>query len=518
MERVVVLDFGSQYAHLIARRTRENHVYSEILPYYATLDVVKKLKPKALILSGGPSSVYDPDAPKLDPEIIKWCIENDVPVLGICYGHQLLAKIFGGEVSKGAIGEYGTAELEVLVSDPIFSSTPRKQRVWMSHRDIVTKPPRNSTILAKTRGSPIAAFKLNFLPVYGLQFHPEVKHTEHGLKIIDNFLKKIAGCKGDWRLENYLKTVIEDVKRRIGSSKVLVAASGGVDSTVTAKILLEAVGSDKVHLLVIDTGFMREGEIKEVVKSYKKMGFKYVHVIDASKRFLKALKGVKDPEEKRRLFSKTYFKVILEYARKLEEKYGKIGYIGQGTIYPDRVETGATGKATAKIKSHHNVVLADMLGAKLIEPIKDLYKDEVRKIGKMLGIPENIVKRHPFPGPGLLIRIIGEVNEEKLELLRKADKIVEEEFKKSGYYDRVWQAFPVLLSDKAVGVKGDERSYGLIIVLRVVESEDGMTANFSKLPWKLLEKISTRIVGEVEGITRVLYDITNKPPATIEFE
>jgi len=517
-ETVIVFDFGSQYAHLIARRIRELKVYSEIVPFDVSLERVKSLKPVGVVFSGGPDSVYVANAPIPRKEVVDWILGENIPTLGICYGHQLLALILGGRVKRGVKGEYGYTVLEVLRSNELFQKTPKRQVVWMSHRDAVVEPPPASIVLAKTANTPVAAFKLREKPIYCVQFHPEVRHTEYGLKILENFLYSVCKCKGLWSLTNIAQEIVKDLRRTVKDGNVLIAVSGGIDSTTTACLMKEAIGPERVHLVVIDTGLLREGEAEKARELYEKLGFKYVHLVDARKTFLERLKGVTDPEEKRRIISEKYFWVLDEKARELSMKYGPFKYMAQGTIYPDRVESGATGRSTAKIKSHHNVVLAHLSSLKKVEPLKDLYKDEVRRLASSIGIPREVVVKHPFPGPGLAIRVIGEVTEEKLRILRKVDEIVKEEFKKAGLYEQVWQAFPVLLPFKTVGVMGDERTYRYAIAIRVVVSEDAMTAEFAKLPWSLLERISTRIVNEVEEVNRVLYDITNKPPATIEFE
>ncbi len=517
ISRVIVVDFGSQYTHLIARRVRELKVYSIVVPCMEGPELYNNLKPNGIILSGGPRSVYEENAPTINKDVLDWAIENKIPVLGICYGHQLIAKMLGGEVMRGKEGEYGLSKLEVHNEDLIFKGTPRVQDVWMSHRDLVAKLPENFEILASTKYTAIAAYKSKDNLIYGLQFHPEVRHTKYGKKILRNFLFEVCNCKANWRLGDFIKRKVREIKQTIGSSNVIMAASGGVDSTTAAYLIKMAVG-DKLHLVYVDTGLMREKEDEEVISMLKKLGFKHIHRVNAAKIFLKRLKGVVDPEKKRQIIARTFIEVFEEKARELERIYGKFEFLGQGTIYPDRIESGQASPLADRIKSHHNVVLPKGMKFKLIEPIADLYKDEVRKIARKLGLPKELVKRHPFPGPGLAVRIIGEVTEEKLKILRKADKIVEEEMKKSGWYWRVWQAFPVLLPVKTVGVMGDQRSYNYAIALRIVYSEDGMTANFVKMPWKLLERIASRIVNEVDGVNRVLYDVTNKPPATIEFE
>ena len=518
MRPVVVLDFGGQYAHLIARRVRELGFYSEILPHDVTLSALKALNPLAVILSGGPRSVYEENAPDLGPGILEWIIECRVPTLCICYGHQLVGAKLGGRVERGAKGEYGTATLTVLRQDPLFEDTPRVQKVWMSHVDQLVEPPPGALVLARTEATDIAAFRLSEFPLYGVQFHPEVKHTEHGLVILRNFLERVAGAAPNWRPESLAERKVAEIKATYRGGNVLVAASGGVDSTVAAYLTMLAIGSDKLHLVVIDTGLLREGETDEVVRTLRDLGFKHVHLVKASREFLEALKGVSDPEEKRRRIAAKYFEVLERAARELEAKYGRFKYLVQGTIYPDRIESGRAGRGSDRIKSHHNVTLPERLGLELIEPLADLYKDEVRRLARALELPPEVITRHPFPGPGLAVRVVGEVTEEKLRILRHATKIVEEEVRKAGLYEKLWQAFPALLPVKTTGVKGDARSYEYAIALRLVVSEDAMTAEFAKVPWDLLEHIAARITNEVRGVNRVLYDITNKPPATIEYE
>ncbi len=517
-ETVLVLDFGSQYTHLIARRIRELHVYSEIVPFNVGLREIKAVEPKGVVFSGGPDSVYVENAPLPEQEVLEWLLENNVPILGICYGHQLLALLLGGVVKKGGKGEYGRTRLTVIKGNELFSETPREQVVWMSHRDYVETPPPGAEILASTENSPVAAFKLGDKPVYGVQFHPEVRHTKHGLTILKNFLYTVCKCKGEWVVENLAGQLIGEIRREAPEGNILMAVSGGVDSTTAAYLIKEAVGPDRIHLIIIDTGLLREREAEEALNLYKTLGFKYIHLIDAKKEFLEALKGVTDPEEKRMIISRIYFKILDETSSKLASIYGDFEYLGQGTIYPDRVESGATSTVTARIKSHHNVVLAHLSRLRKLEPLKDLYKDEVRRLATSLGLPKELTERHPFPGPGLAIRIIGEVTEDKLRIVRRAHKIVEEEVKRHGLYTDLWQAFPVLLPVKTVGVMGDERTYRYAIAVRMVVSDDAMTAEFAKPPWKLLEDISTRIVNEIPEVNRVLYDITNKPPSTIEYE
>lgn len=512
---VVVVDFGGQYAHLIARRARELGFKSRVVPY-DQLGLEEALSIGALVLSGGPSSVLERGAPKLDREFILEAVERGVPLLGICYGHQLLAEALGGRVQRGERGEYGSAALEVLADDPLFQGTPRVQRVWMSHRDYVADSPPNSLVLARTELCRVAAFGLKGSKVYGVQFHPEVRHTEYGAQLLRNFLARIAGLEPSWSPEAEVERVVEGVRAAYKGGNILVAASGGVDSTVAAYIVKLAVGVDPIHLVVIDTGLLREGEAERAVSTLRALGFKHVRLVDASREFLNALRGVTDPEEKRRAIARLYFEVLEREAR--VRFCNEFKYLVQGTIYPDRVESGRVGRGSGRIKSHHNVTLPERLGLEVIEPLADFYKDEVRRIALSLGLPKEVVWQHPFPGPGLAVRVVGEVTEEKLRIVREATRIVEEEVRGSELYRQLWQVFPVLLPVRTTGVKGDARSYEHAIAIRAVVSEDAMTAEFAKLPWDLLERISTRVVNEVEGVNRVLYDVTNKPPATIEFE
>ena len=516
MEKIIILDFGSQYTHLIARRIRELKVYSEILPFNVSINKIKSGDVKGIILSGGPDCVYQPNAPKPSKKVEEWILAGKIPVLGICYGFQLLAYMLGGNVEKGIRGEYGRAEIDVLEENDLFKGLPQKQVVWMSHGDIVAELPPKALALAKSKDGLVAAFKLG--KIYGVQFHPEVKHTVCGREILRNFLFEVCKCEGLWDIGDIVNRVVEDIRKEASSGNVLMAVSGGVDSTTSACLIKMALGVDRIYLVVIDTGFLRENEAERAVRLYEKLGFKHIFLVDVKEKFISRLKGVVDPEEKRRLISQLYFEVLDEKADELAKEYGEFKYLGQGTIYPDRVESGATGRATARIKSHHNVVYTHLSKLVKLEPLKDLYKDEVRKIAELIGVPKEVIFKHPFPGPGLAIRIIGEVTEEKLKILRKVDKIVEEELRKAGIYKMLWQAFPVLLPIKTVGVMGDERTYRYAIALRAVISEDAMTAEFAKLPWNLLERLSSRIVNEVKNVNRVLYDITNKPPATIEYE
>jgi GMP synthase (glutamine-hydrolysing) len=509
LDKIWVIDFGGQYAHLIARRIRELNVYSMIIdPDEISIERIREDTPKAIILSGGPSSIYEENAPKIP----RWLLDVNIPILGICYGHQLLAYMFGGKVSRG-LGEFGRTRVKILDKKDLFKGLGDVLEVWMSHNDYVEKPPPDSEILAVSEDTGyIAAFRIKERKIFGVQFHPEVIHTERGLDILNNFLE-LSSCKRNWRLEDYLNNVIKNIKNTVSDNeKVLCAVSGGVDSTVTASILKKAVG-DRLVSVFVNHGLLREGEVEEVSTNLRRIGIEPMY-IDASERFLNALRGVSDPEEKRMIIGRIFGEIFKE----IISKDPSIKWLAQGTTYPDVIESGRSRRAS-KIKSHHNVAgLPEDLGLRLIEPLKDLYKDEVRRLGELLGIPREILVRHPFPGPGLAVRIIGEVNEERLSIIRKASRIVEEIIRRHGLYEKVWQAFPVLLKDKWVGIKGDKRSEGYIIVIRIVDSQDGMTADWSRVPYEILDEISRRIISEIREVTMVTYAITSKPPSTIEAE
>jgi len=519
MDKIIIIDFGGQYCHLIARRIRELGVYSEIVPFVISIEKIKELKPQGIILSGGPSSVYDINSPKLPKGFFQFTFENKIPVLGICYGHHLIIQELGGNIEPKTHKEYGKTLL--LISNPnlIFESLEKEEIVWMSHGDQVETLPPGFTILAHTETCPIAAYGNQDKKLYGVQFHPEVVHTPKGELILENFISKIANCKKEWSLKNWIKRKVEDIQNEIGDKySAILGLSGGVDSSVTAVLIHKAIG-DRLHCIFVNNGLLRENEVEEVQSIFKEnLKFQNFHYINAESLFLEKLENVEDPEEKRRIIGHTFIRVFENKTIELEHEFPEIKFLAQGTIYPDRVETAATSNASAKIKSHHNLTLPDDMILKIIEPLKDLYKDEVRKIGLELGLSEDIINRHPFPGPGLAVRCIGAINKERLNILRAADKILIQEIRNAGLYNDLWQVFCVLLPVKSVGIMGDFRTYENLCAIRAVESLDAMTANFAKLDWDLLEKIGTRIINEVKGINRVVYDISNKPPSTIEYE
>lgn len=512
-DKIIILDFGSQYTQLIARRVRECKIYSEIHPYNLPLEKIRSLSPKGIILSGGPSSVYEKDAPRCDPDLFK----TGIPILGICYGMQLIAQSLGGKVSHSEKREYGNARLIIDRPARLFKGIKGRGeslKVWMSHGDQIERLPKGFYILAHSENTPIAAIENPEKKIYGLQFHPEVVHTQMGKVIIKNFLYEICNCKRKWTMESFLENTIMNLRNTIGDEKVICALSGGVDSTVVAVLLHKAIG-DNLRCIFVDNGLLRSGEASQVINLFRHHFRIPLTYIDAKDVFLKALKGVVDPEEKRKRIGKTFISIFEKEAKKI----GKIKYLAQGTLYPDVIESVSFKGPSAKIKSHHNVGgLPKRMKFTLIEPLKELFKDEVRELGRILGLPEKIIKRQPFPGPGLAIRIIGEVTESRLEILRNADEIVLEEMDKNNLTDKVWQSFAILLPVKTVGVMGDERTYENVIAIRVVESQDGMTADWVRIPYEILGNLSNRIINEVKGINRVVYDISSKPPSTIEWE
>ncbi len=511
---ILVLDFGSQYTQLIARRLREDKTYCEIIPYHASLEEIKAKNPKGIILSGGPSSVYNKDAYEVD----KGIYDLGLPILGICYGMQRIAVDFGGSVIRSNHHEYGKAELEINEhndkNSPLFKDCDNGRIVWMSHSDRVDELPEGFKPIAHSDNSPYAAIANEEKRVYAMQFHPEVQHSEEGYLMLRNFARIICGVTEKWKMEHFVKEQIKKIRELVGDGKVLCGLSGGVDSSVTAAILYEAIG-DQLIPVFVDNGLLRKGE-REQVEEVFKINLKVPLItVDAVDNFLGKLEGVSDPEQKRKIIGHTF----IEEFEKEAKKHDGIKFLAQGTLYPDVIESISVNGPSEVIKSHHNVGgLPDWMDFELIEPLRELFKDEVRKVGLELGLPEGMINRHPFPGPGLAIRIMGDVNRPDLTLLREADVILLDELKASGYYTKTWQAFAVLLNVKSVGVMGDNRTYDNTVCIRVVEAVDGMTATFAHLPHDLLERISRRIINEVDGINRVVYDISSKPPATIEWE
>jgi len=508
---VLILDFGSQYTQLIARRVREMQVYCEMHPFNFPYDEIERANPSAIMLSGGPASVWAKDAPICDSRIFS----GKRPVLGICYGMQLMGKLLGGKVFASNKREYGPAVIEILKNRGIFKSFRAGDRVkvWMSHGDRIDELPKGFRALAKSDNSPFAAMANSAGVISGVQFHPEVIHTDRGKEMLSNFLFEVARLEPNWTMSSFIEQSVKQIKNRVGSHRVVCALSGGVDSTVAAVLVHKAIGN-KLHSIFVNNGVLRKNEQEEVIERFKALRMK-THYVDASKRFLDRLKGVDDPERKRKIIGEEFIRVFEDEARKIKG----VKFLVQGTLYPDVIESVSFKGPSATIKSHHNVGgLPERIDLELIEPLRELFKDEVRRLGAELGLPKDILWRQPFPGPGLAVRIIGETTEERLGIVREADAIVQDEMLKSGWYYQVWQSFVVLLPVKTVGVMGDERTYEQVVVVRCVQSEDGMTADWAKLPYDLLSRISNRIINEVRGVNRVCYDVSTKPPSTIEWE
>ena len=508
-DKIIVLDFGSQYNQLITRRLRDFGIYSELLSHKLTADEIKEINPKGIIFSGGPNSVYDPNAFKVDPEIFKL----GIPILGICYGMQLMSYDLGGKVEKADNSEYGRAGIEVLDDEAVlFKGLPKKQYVWMSHGDLVTQAPAGFEVTATSKNCPIASIADNDRKFYGVQFHPEVRNSEYGLDILRRFAFDVCGAKANWTMDDFIDMQIDEIRKEVGDKKVILGLSGGVDSSVTAVLIHKAIG-DQLTCIFVDHGLLRKNEANQVMDALSRdLGVNIIKV-DAADRFLGKLEGVTDPEQKRKIIGKEFIEVFNEEAKKIKDA----DFLAQGTLYTDVIESGTDTAQT--IKSHHNVGgLPKKLGFKLIEPLRKLFKDETRELGEKLGIPHELVWRQPFPGPGLGIRVIGEITPEKLEIVRESDAILREEIKKAGLDEEIWQYFTVLPGIRSVGVMGDGRTYDYAVAIRAVTSIDGMTADFAKIPWDVLQKISVRIVNEVDHVNRILYDVTSKPPSTIEYE
>jgi len=511
-DTIVVLDFGGQYCHLIGRRIREYGVYSELVPHDIKPEKIKllseKFNVKGLVFSGGPASVYEPNAPRPALSILGL----DLPVLGLCYGHQLIAQMAGGKVEPSKQREYGIAYVTIDRPVSVLKGLDDREKVWMSHGDTVFSIPDEYEVLAHTENCPVAAFKHKMKSIYGLQWHPEVVHTEKGMQMLRNFIFEVCKCEPNWKIEDVVEKAVKEIKAEVCDGKAIIALSGGIDSSVATALAAKAI-DNRLTAVFVDHGFMREKEPEFVKNVFQKFKINLT-IVDARERFLTKLKGAIDPEKKRKIIGEEFIRVFEEIAERTGAEY-----LIQGTIYPDRIESGFR-KFSDKIKTHHNVagLPVRIMFKKIVEPLRDLYKDEVRKVAKMLGLPKEIVFRQPFPGPGLAVRITGELTKEKVEIAKKADKIVREEIEKSGLEENLWQYFAVLTDSKATGVKGDARAYGYVVSLRIVESREAMTASFAKIPYAVLERISTRITNEIPDVTRVVYDITHKPPATIEWE
>ncbi|MFH1837488.1 MAG: glutamine-hydrolyzing GMP synthase [Candidatus Omnitrophota bacterium] len=510
-EDMLVIDFGSQYVQLIARRIRENRVHSVIESPSVSIEKIKKLNPAGIIVSGGPSSVYDKGAPTFDKRIL----EMGIPVLGICYGMQLIGKLSGGKIKKSGKREYGRTRVSFRRQNPIFKGISPDSATWMSHRDKVERLPKGFKTIAKSENTSCAAFFDPKKRIYGVQFHPEVVHTEEGGKILKNFLFNVCECKKTWTMRSFIEKKVEEIKEQVGKKEVILGLSGGVDSTVSAVLLNKALGK-KLHCIFVDNGFLRKGEAERVRKLFTSNIKLDLTVVDARRQFLTALKGVEDPEKKRMIIGRTFIKVFESAAKKKKN----VEFLAQGTLYPDVIESQSFfGGPSKMIKSHHNVGgLPKKMGLKLVEPLRDLFKDEVRKVGEELGLPKGLTQRQPFPGPGLAVRILGEITESRLNILKEADWLIIDIAKKKNIYYKTWQIFGVFLPVKSVGVMGDDRTYENTIAIRAVTSVDGMTADWAKIPYDVLAEMSNRIINQVEGINRVVFDISSKPPSTIEWE
>jgi GMP synthase (glutamine-hydrolysing) len=514
--KILILDFGSQYTMLIARRVRELKVYSEIHPYNVDLAFIRAFRPSGIILSGGPASVYEEGAPSVSAELFSL----GIPVLGICYGMQVIANLLGGKVAKSTDREYGIANIKGEWGDPLFLGIDELRhnmtiQVWMSHGDRIEALPKGFTSIARSANSPVAAMSNHEKTIYGVQFHPEVAHTPKGKEILSNFLFRVCGLSPSWTMHSFVETSVRKIRETVGNENVVLGLSGGVDSSVAAVLLHKALG-DRLTCIFVNNGLLRKGEAEEVLETFRSGIRLHLEYVDASERFLAALEDVEDPEKKRKIIGELFVRVFEEAAKKIP---GGVGFLGQGTLYPDVIESVSFKGPSAVIKSHHNVGgLPEKMHLKLMEPLRELFKDEVRELGKELSVPDQILERQPFPGPGLAVRIVGPVTAERLDILREADAIVDEEVREAGLYESIWQSFAVLLPIKTVGVMGDFRTYENVAAIRAVQSQDGMTADWVRLPYDLLQRISTRIINEVKGVNRVVYDVSSKPPSTIEWE